>query len=553
MKARITAALALACLWTTVPVMASAQLITPERLEELQVLKAQIYPGLTRGHAMAVADGEAQPTIYTEVGIGDVPVSYYHYTVPVDRLDALAEAISLPVGFALAPVRVTRDEDPLHTITLTIYEVGGERSGRRAEWTTYVTTPSDMDARVMMLETATSESSLNPVDIVSDPAETFEYARTDDMIETAIVSGSSEFSATLQLPDPPTPSPMLDPSWGARSDTVYWRNGVADVQSVNGLVANRELVSIPSTHVQIDDGTPWAAFVESDPRWVLLFDERIDVVIQAWVNAADPTLQLDPLFREELLETKASVFSANELQRADTIAERMAEPVTDFFVEPQPPSIYLNFEIIPEQRDALAAAIPLPEGFQLATVQPIRDTEPLYLLSLNIYETQGIAAGFRAEWSVYVTTEDDPAPRYMIVEAQSDSPSLDPVNGFTIPADVFVYGVDEGVISVYVQVVQDDDTQTPGMSFQATFPLPENPQFLSTTLSWAEANSIIYWGNGVADKIYFNGLITIHPWPRCRRRPFRSRTGRPGRPTSSCTRCWCTRTSSSSSRAPGTT
>lgn len=499
MKARIIAALAIACLWGILPGAASAQLLTPEGIEELQVLKAQIYPALTRMHARDVAAGVAQPTVYTEVGGGEAPVSYYHFSVPMDRLDALATAIPLPSGFALAPIRVVQDEELVHTITLTVYEVAGERRGLRAEWTTYVLAPGDAKPRVMMLETATSEGSLDPVDLFSDAAKTFEYALTDDTVDTEIVSGSSVFSASLQLPSPPMRSRIVDGSWGATSDIIYWRNGVADLQNVNGLVANREVMSVPPSHVSIDDRTPWAAFVESDPRWVLLFDERIDAVIQPWVNAADPAVSLEPAFRAQLLETKASVFSANELQRAEAIGNRMAEPTADFFVEPTPPSIFLNFEILSEQREALAAAIPLPEGFELAQVQPVRDTEPRYLLSLNIYETQGIAAGLRAEWSVYVTREGDPVPRYMILEAQSSSFSLDPVNEFTDPADVFEYVVDEGVVSV--------DVQAPGTSFQATFPLPETPQLLATTLSWAEANSIIYWRNGVADKIYFNGLI----------------------------------------------
>ena len=52
---------------------------------------------------------------------------------------------------------------------------------------------------------------------------------------------------------------------------------------------------------------------------------------------------------------------------------------------------------------------------------------------------------------------------------------------------------------------------SPGTSFQATIPLPASPQHLATTLSWAEANNIIYWRNGVADKIYYSGLIYDFP------------------------------------------
>ena len=68
----------------------------------------------------------------------------------------------------------------------------------------------------------------------------------------------------------------------------------------------------------------------------------------------------------------ADVFSTNEFQRADAIAVQAAEPLTDFFVEPSPPSVYLNFEIVPGQRQLLADSIPLPDGFELAAVRPDR-------------------------------------------------------------------------------------------------------------------------------------------------------------------------------------
>ncbi|MGI9592156.1 MAG: hypothetical protein ACR2P8_12360 [Myxococcota bacterium] len=496
MKKRIIGALASATLLMSGA--ASAQLATPERIDQLQDLKALIYPGLTTLHAQQVAAGVAQPAVYTEVGGGELPVSYYHYRVPWHRLHALAEAIPLPEGFSLAPIQIVRFSRPHHYITLTVYEVGGERSGLRAEWTTYVVKEGDPKPRAMMLEVQTSEGSLDPVDLFSEPADVFDYSRTNDTVTTAIVSGSSSFSSRFHVPRYPG-AKLLTPGWNAASDIVYWNNGVADLQSVNGLVSNRRVSWLWGPYVTIHNKTRWAAFVERKPRWVILFDQRIDTVIQPWVNVTDPSVPLDPDFRDELIATKATFFSANELQRASEIAVQMAEPLTDFFVKEDPPSIYLNFLIEPDQREALEAAIPLPEGFELAPLRTLRWARKRYLLSLNIYETVGIASGLRAEWSVYVTREGDPAPRYMIVEAQSSTPSLDPVDLFTTPADVFEYTLEDGVLSV--------DVQAPGTSFQATIPLPEKPRRRATALEWAEANNLIYWRNGVADKIYYNGLV----------------------------------------------
>jgi hypothetical protein len=477
---------------------ASAQLVTPERLQELQVQKSQIYKGLTNLHAQAVGEGTAQPIVYTEVGGGDLPVSYYHYRIPRNRLEALAEAIPLLPDFSLAPISILKFSRPDYFISLTVFDSAGEISGLRAEWVTYVVKEGDPKPRVLLLEVQTPDPALNPLNVVSDPADVFEYTRTGDTVTTEIVSGSSSFSSSFVIPSHPG-GRILSSGWNAASDILYWTNGVADRQNVNGLISNRLVKWLSGRRVNIQNQTRWAAFVEPRPRWVVLFEERIDAVIQPWVNITDPSVPLDPAFRSRLMSTKAGIFRFNERQRAIGIEAGTAEPVTDFFVFEQPPSVFLNFVIEPDQMEALAAAIPMPEGFALAPLRTVPNGPRQYLLSLNVYDTEGVASGLRAEWSVYVTKQGDPIPRYMILEAQSDAVSLDAVNGFTLPADVFVYEVENDVIRI--------DVQAPGVSFQATIPLPAEPSRRNTDPEWTEANNLIYWRNGVADKIYYSGLV----------------------------------------------
>jgi hypothetical protein len=481
---------------------ASAQLVTPERLAELQLQKSQIYKGLTNIHAEAVGRGTAQPAVYVEMGVSDLPVSYYHYRVPRNRLEALAEAIPLLPGFSLAPISILKFSRPDYFISLTVFDSAGERGGLRAEWATYVVKEGDPKPRVLLLEVQTPNPALNPLNVISEPADVFEYERMGNTVTTEIVSGSSSFSSSLVIPRQPG-GRVLAPGWNAASDILYWTNGVADLQNVNGLVSNRLVKVLSGRRVSIQNQTRWAAFVERRPRWVVLFGERIDAVIQPWVNITDPSVPLDPDFRSRLMSTKAAIFRFNEMRRANAIAAGTAEPVTDFLVFEQPPSIYLNFLIKPDQREALSAAIPMPEGFELAPIRTVPKGPKEYILSLNVYDTVGVASGLRAEWSVYVTKQGDPAPRYMVLEAQSDAPSLDSVNGFTLPADVFVYEVVNDVINL--------DVQAPGVSFQATIPLPENPARRDTAPEWIEANNLIYWGNGVADKIYYTGLVYDEP------------------------------------------
>ena len=72
-------------------------------------------------------------------------------------IPANSDRIPLPEGFSLVLISIRKGERPKHYISLTVYEVAGERSGLRAEWTTYVLGPGDPKPRVMMLETWTSE------------------------------------------------------------------------------------------------------------------------------------------------------------------------------------------------------------------------------------------------------------------------------------------------------------------------------------------------------------------------------------------------------------
>jgi hypothetical protein len=477
---------------------ARAQLVSPVKVELLQRFKELIYTGQTLAHADEVAAGISDPFVYVEVGSGELPVSYYHFLVRADRLSAFTDAIALPPGLVLAPVSIVEGTQARYYLTISVYEVGGERSGLRAEWVTYVLAEGDDRPRLLMIETATSEASLNPVELQADPTERFEYERRGDTLITEVVSATSAFSASIKLPNLPLKSRLLDRRWGAASDVVYWRNGVTDLQNVNGLLANRRMLWIPKSSVQVDDRSHWAAYAESQPEWVLLYDHRIDVAVRPWTNADDPELPLDPVFRDELLETKATVFSTLEMERAEAIDERMAEPLADFVLEGAPPAIFLNFEILPDRLEHFAASIPLPRGFKLAPIEPYNGIGKRYFLSLNVYLAGGLAPGYRAEWSVYTTKEGDPRPQFMIVEAQTSGFSIDPVDVITRPAEVFEYAFsDAGALSINIR--------SPDTTFQAHIPLPEELDQRELNLSWAECNNLVYWRNGVADKVYYNG------------------------------------------------
>lgn len=477
--------------------LVSAQMITPLGVDVLQRVKAFLYYGLTIENANGVAAGTAEPFVYEQVTPGSLPASYYHFPVKDDQLSAFIHAVGLPPSIELVPVSIVKGTPPRFYITVTVYEAAGERSGLRAEWTSYVRGPGDARPRTLMLDVATSEASLNPVTLQSPPAEVFEYRRTNQTLATRIVSGSSAFSASVIIPAHPTRGLVLDRHWGAAGDMVYWRNGVADAQNFNGLIANRRVIGIPPAAVTVSNQTPWAAFADVQPEFVLLYDQRIDVSLRPWVNADDPALPLDPGFRQELLDTKASAYYSLETNRASSISQGQAEPMADFLLESAPPAIFLNFRIPPEQRDALAAAIPIPRPFHLAPVQPYPGVAKDYYMNLNIYLAAGLAPGFRAEWSVYVTKDGDPNPRFMIVDLQCSTYSIDPIHLITRPAQAFEYS-SSSTNELWINI------QASNTVFRGSVRIPANPAHTELNLEWAECNSFVYWKNGVADKIYYN-------------------------------------------------
>lgn len=488
-------------------VSASAQTISPGGVEFLQRTKAFIYNGLTQISAEGVAAGTTDPFVQIAPGAGTLPVAYYHFPVLAEQRDAFRAALRLPTGLELVPVRVVSGAEPGHFLTVAVYEAGGERAGLRAEWTTYVRGPGDARPRTLMLDATMDRAFVDPVRIHAPAAGRFVYSREGQTLRTEIVAGATTFASTVPLPTGSRGSRLLDRQWGAAGDVVYWRNGVADVQTFNGLVANRPVLSIPPDGVAVAQQSPWTPFIAARPAWDVLVDQRIDVVVRPWVNADDPAVALDPPFRADLLATKAAYFSEIERQRAVAIGQRKAEPLMDFLLETAPPAIFLNYRIRPERRAALAAAIPLPAGFRLAPVQPHPGVPKDYYLSLNIYNAAGLAPGLRAEWSVYVTRNGESTPRFMIIDVQTSEVSVDPLNLITIPAERFTYNTTGNTLAI--------DLSAPGVSFAAWLQVPEAPQMREMNLDWAECNNLVYWRNGVADKIYYDesayGPVAVVP------------------------------------------
>jgi hypothetical protein len=170
-----------------------------------------------------------------------------------------------------------------------------------------------------------------------------------------------------------------------------------------------------------------------------------------------------------------------------------AKPLVQFKVEATPPSIYFNFELDPERVPALQTELDLP--FPLAPIRCLEGDDPFHCLTLNIYRVSGLANGLRAEWSLYIEDHTG-TPRYLVVDARADAPSIDSVNLITRRGEVtHVLNGDSLDSSV---VDQDGGRFTSSCRDYASGPR------VRVAPEWIEANDYIYWLNGICDRTFYD-------------------------------------------------
>lgn len=181
------------------------------------------------------------------------------------------------------------------------------------------------------------------------------------------------------------------------------------------------------------------------------------------------------------------------LRDAVLIGVGRGKPLVRFTVEASPPSLYFNFAILPERLDEFARALSLPHP--LAPISCLEDEPPVHCLTLNVYRVSGLANGIRAEWSTYVSPDGGP-PRYLIVEAQTERYSLDPVQLLVRPGPI---SYTETANRLTLSVGSAD-----GGVFNAWLPRSRDAPVVRSHPAWVCANDLIYWRNGVCDRTFYD-------------------------------------------------
>lgn len=175
------------------------------------------------------------------------------------------------------------------------------------------------------------------------------------------------------------------------------------------------------------------------------------------------------------------------------IAIGKGQPLMQFTVEKDPPSIYWAFRILPAEIERLQEALGMPPFLSLCPVKCLETDEPAYLMVINAYRVSGLAKGIRAEWSVFVREADGPA-HYMVIDARSSQRSVDPIDIIT-PATTVVH---EKIGSAIRTQIGDGDE-----AFHSTVELPADAPIAKTSAEWLTANDYVYWPNGVRDRTFY--------------------------------------------------
>lgn len=183
------------------------------------------------------------------------------------------------------------------------------------------------------------------------------------------------------------------------------------------------------------------------------------------------------------------------------------QPLLKFRVLEDPPSIFINYLVPPDKVAALTSYLNLPNGLALTPISIIEGEEPQIYLSLNIYAVdglRGLLSGNRAEWSVYASKIGD-RPSYVVVDAKASVLTLDSVNWFTEGTELRHGPTADGIYSF---AESDDGTSFESLISQAGLDAAVE---VYTEPRWVAANDRIYWGNGVADRTYYDGNFVDVP------------------------------------------
>lgn len=456
-------------------------------------------------YADGVMHGAGVPWMNFDVG-GDPNSIFINFEFRDQAQIQAFEANVLPAGFKLAPLRILDTDEPTFFLVLNIYNSsGGLVAGARAEWSVFVEDPEDGHPRFLVVEAKAENISADSVNLITSP-EPVSHVFDDGAIVSRVAvedpEGGEEqpyFHSRIEWPQVPEERVSLAREFVAANDFIYWGNGVSDRVLYNASMHNRDAVLIPEDRMTIRDDSPWAAYVDPLPKHTYVYLNPLEIVISPWWNLDADYLDVTEDFRQSLIEFKDNFYPAAVLGIAEAAVAGEGDALAEFRIGTSGPTAHYNFEVTDPA--AFAEAARLPAGMALAPIRLLDDEDPpRFYLSLRVYDVDGVAAGRRAEWRVFVEG-DNGRPATMIVDLLTEEATPDPELLLRLPSVV-----DHDASGPRITTV----LRSEAVDFEASVDLGGARTALPS-LDFVEAGDWVCRRNGVCDKIYYDGQTMEEP------------------------------------------
>lgn len=450
-----------------------------------------------------IASGQTLP--WANFFVHDAPPSIFiNWEIPQQNVEELSAEV-LPKGFEMAKLRVLESDDPAYFLVLNVYRTEGIVSGVRFEWSVFVKDPVSGEPRFMVIEAMADSLSMDPVNLMT-AGEPVTHVHDGDVLssEAEKKTGAGKepyFACRINWPQAEPIFASSAREFVSANDFIFWGGGVADRGMYSSSVYNRAVVVIPPGEYEIVDDTPWARFIDPQPRSVYGYQNELDIVVAMWSNLDAPYLDMTEARRSLLKATRNPVVKGMIEANVTQAFAGKENVIATVEIEDATPSLYVNYLVDPSRVSDFEAALGLPEGYRLTKTRILEgDSDEAFYLTLAVFESKGALEGTRAEWWVYVDDGGGRA-RVMIVELLTEDAALEPVALLNFPA-VVEHDLDAGELRTRLSSQR--------VEFGATLPMEAGVESMHA-LDWVEAQETVCYVNGVCDKFYVDGKTLTEP------------------------------------------
>ncbi len=551
--------------------------ITADKKRTLQTIRNALFGGSLINAALqkTTISGKEPPVFALELH----DRSILAWRIGAERVTEFSREIGLPAALTLsradlpsAADRATPSERRHFYLLADIATTARGEQGAKVEWKTFVTEGTDSTPRLYRFSTVTATAGLDLLTPRNVSASVLQLSRSTERFHAQLSDPDASLEVDIPLGNANAAERFflgrefltageqtLGPA-GQRSNYYF------DASSVSAV-----FTAISPEEVRVDGNLPWLAYTEGLAQ-VLVADQVTEYLVQprndtfdaspqtqcrAGAEGATNGSELFACLVDQVLAGQAppavysSLYAAGDnlglspsslstlhyaiadLYQGLAVYAGVERPKLFFALKPDPKAIFINFEIPEDRAEAFKQAF-LPESFELAKMRFFPEQcQAVYAVSLNVYEATGQNLdSFRAEWSTYIINpaEENPKPRFSVLEAQSSADGLDPVIALALfrdwqarnpgqtfdfldpdslfqlieaPNENFSYSIDS---NGSIRIALDDSDE--GIAVEVDIAYPDQSRILATRplISWMEANDFVYWEE-VADVLKYDSNV----------------------------------------------